>query len=80
MARNDIPKEVKQLQLNYFLTTLLVYIVFFLVSFFFLSIFFTILQVHPYVTLLLAILLLLVDILATDRIANHLYKEKWIRK
>ena len=39
-----------------------------------------ILQVHPYINLLFAILLLLMDILFTDRVMNHYFKDRWIQK
>lgn len=79
MSENDNKNALRNMKLNYFFTTLFVYIGFFVGLFFLSVIILTIVQAHPYVYLLIAVILLLVDILFTDRLVNHLWKDRWLR-
>ncbi|MBP3892105.1 MAG: hypothetical protein J6D29_08020 [Solobacterium sp.] len=79
MEKEEKSNELRNLKINYFLTSLFVYIGFFIVAYFLFAILLTILQAHPYVYLLVAILLLLADILFTDRLVNHFWKDRWVR-
>lgn len=80
MNEKEERKLVRDLKQNYFITVIFVYLGIFLASYFIVSIFLMILQAHPYVNLLFAILLMLIDILVTDRIINHYLKDRWIQK
>ena len=80
MTPEEEKKTIKDIKRNYFLTTMLVYFSFFIFVYFIIYIFLMILQVHPYINLLFSILLLLMDILFTDRIMNHYFKDRWIQK
>ena len=62
----------------YFLTSAGVYIGIFIVAYLVLSLLMTVLQTHPYVNLLMAVILLLADIFVTDRIVNKMMNDRWI--
>ena len=68
-------RKTKQL---YFLTSAGVYIGIFIVAYLVLSLLMTVLQTHPYVNLLMAVILLLADIFVTDRIVNKMMNDRWI--
>ncbi|MBQ9046972.1 MAG: hypothetical protein IJ120_03630 [Solobacterium sp.] len=72
--------ELDKVKQNYVLTVFAVYMGFFLVSFFIVSIFLTIFQAHPYVLLAAAIMLMLAGILFADRVVNHTMKDRFIIK
>ena len=55
-----------------------VYIGIFIVAYLVLSLLMTVLQTHPYVNLLMAVILLLADIFVTDRIVNKMMNDRWI--
>ena len=69
--------EFHRLRRRYFLASLFCYLGFFLCAFMVASVFLTILQVHPYIYLAVSIILLLADILFTDRVINTVMKEHW---
>ena len=80
MAPQEEKKVIRDLKVNYFMTAVLTYIGFFLAVYLFINIILMILQAHPYVNLLFAILILLADIIFTDRLLNHYWKDRWIQK
>ena len=70
----------KGITLNYFFTCMIVYILFLLLCLKIINLLLTILQAHPYIHLLMAVLILIIDILFTDYFVNHYWKNKWILK
>ena len=74
-----IPK-IKNKSLSYFLTTMIVYLVFFIISLALVDLLLTILQAHPYIHLLVAIIILIIDIIFTNFIVNIHWRDKWILK
>ena len=80
MAPQEEKKVIRDLKVNYFMTAVLTYIGFLLAVYLFIKIILMILQAHPYVNLLFAIIILLADIIFTDRLLNHYWKDRWIQK
>ena len=80
MMTQEEKKVIKDLKIYYFMTAVLTYLGFFLTVYLLINIILMILQAHPYVNLLFAVIILLADIIFTDRLLNHHWKDRWIQK
>lgn len=80
MMTQEEKKVIKDLKINYFMTAVLTYLGFFLTVYLLINIILMILQAHPYVNLLFAVIILLADIIFTDCLLNHHWKDRWIQK
>lgn len=81
MHQKEVRTEwLKKTRITYFFTTMAVYIGLFAGCYALLAFVLRILQAHPYFYLLGAIVLLILDILATDRIINRHLAKRWVHE